>query len=727
MENFIKSEIGIILEIVCKETAKVVKKEVIRVLSKVHLKKVCIIFMLRVIINSLRKSFLGLIRRMTRSCVISRMNSCDKNFDITGKAIIFWDKKFPDKKQNAIDTDQITPASDCISYDLDNISKPWKAGAFRYLMPNFHSKVKEGGNFLVVGEKFGIGSSREMSPAAIQAVGNDYGLNMVVICGDYVGNIFLQNAINLGLIILISPDAVEDALDDDEFKYSRGSHTLINLRNRKIYRPKPFNKLQDTILKNGGLIQLGQKIVYSSNAKRFSSSSQLSYQGLTYSILAAHLLDPSEKIIPGHTIKVCPDLLPASDGTAPFGIYTFNKIKQGTGLDLRPHNCSIINDHFVYTDNQKHKLQLNISKKFAELNDIKHPYFADVGDGIFHFYLPEQGLIKPLGLYAGADSHSRTYGAYSGLGFGIGSTDLGFGWATGFIYFKVPTFHKLIITGQLAPWVTGKDIILTLIKSWKQRYHNCCIDIEDREHSLPMYYRHTIANMMAEAEVVSAVFKPDQITRQWIKNHKYFSDYDENYYDQIDMSNEYYESTETVNLNNISLQVACPYHPSNSINVYDIMKQRIKFQKAMIGSCTNGGYTDLYQAALILYLASMKGYKYISKCNLIIYPGSKTVRHKITYPDKQLGNQSILDIFCMFGAKVREPWCGPCFGQGEDALKEGEVAVTTFNRNWQNRMGRGGAGYLASPIIVAASALAGYICTPDALGLKWDEVKHMFS
>src|SRR5919199_1073504 len=118
---------------------------------------------------------------------------------IKGKALIFWDPKIPGKKLDAIDTDQITPADDCVSESLEHLDERWKAGAFRYLMPDFRRRVHRGENFLVAGERFGIGSSREMSPAGLKAIAEEAGLEMVIVCGDGIGDIFRRNALNLGL------------------------------------------------------------------------------------------------------------------------------------------------------------------------------------------------------------------------------------------------------------------------------------------------------------------------------------------------------------------------------------------------------------------------------------------------------------------------------------------------------------------------------------------------
>src|SRR6185503_17781728 len=132
---------------------------------------------------------------------------------IRGKALIFWDLKILGKKKklDAIDTDQITPAADCVSESLDTLDERWKAGSFRYLMPDFRARVHRGETFLIASDRFAIGSSREMSAAGLKAMAEEVGREMVIVCGNNMGDIFRRNALNLGLQVVQSPDAVADA------------------------------------------------------------------------------------------------------------------------------------------------------------------------------------------------------------------------------------------------------------------------------------------------------------------------------------------------------------------------------------------------------------------------------------------------------------------------------------------------------------------------------------
>src|SRR5690348_12496200 len=162
-----------------------------------------------------------------------RSSGSSEGKQIRGKALIFWDPKVPGKKRDAIDTDQITPAADCVSESLDTLDERWKAGSFRYLMPDFRERVHRGETFVIAGDRFAIGSSREMSPAGLKGVAEENGLTLVVVCGHNMGDIFRRNAFNLGLHVVQSPEAVADAQDGDELTFDPDSRRLTNVtRNR---------------------------------------------------------------------------------------------------------------------------------------------------------------------------------------------------------------------------------------------------------------------------------------------------------------------------------------------------------------------------------------------------------------------------------------------------------------------------------------------------------------
>jgi 3-isopropylmalate/(R)-2-methylmalate dehydratase large subunit len=645
---------------------------------------------------------------------------------IRGKALIFWDpKSLPGtkfaKKLDAIDTDQITPAADCVSESLDTLDERWKAGSFRYLMPDFRARVHRGETFVIAGDRFAIGSSREMSPAGLKGVAEEAGLEMVVVCGNNMGDIFRRNSFNLGLHVVQSPEAVADARDGDAFSFDPITRQLRNETRNKTYEPVPLAAKEEEIRRSGGIFAVGRRefaqSVRTTPVVDWASDADARNMTTTEQIIWAHRVDKNLKapdLIPGLTLRVYADLLPASDGTAPFSIHTFNQITGGDTID--PRQAAVANDHFVFTGVEADDKQTAIGREFARVHGITKPYYATPGDGIFHFYFPEQGLVMPGQFIPGADSHSRAYGAYGAVGIGVGSTTLGFGWSTGYVYFTLAKQRRVVFRGRLQPWVSGKDIVLELLRRWgAQQSQGMSVELVDADLQLPIAYRNTIANMMAEAEALNGIFAADDTTYAWYRA-KGIPDLP---YPRIGPgANARFEIDEAFDLSDVRPMIAKPFSPGNAFPAEDVAHERITFDKALIGSCTNGSYDDLLQAALVIRAARERGVRRTER-EFAVFPGSGGVGHQIEHPDPRLGGESIADVFRAAGAQIRQSWCGPCFGQGPDALTKGQRAITSFNRNWQNRMGLGGEGYLASPAVVAASALVGYMAPPGELGLEW--------
>jgi 3-isopropylmalate/(R)-2-methylmalate dehydratase large subunit len=637
---------------------------------------------------------------------------------VRGKVLIFWDPKRPGKKLDAIDTDQITPAKYCVSESLDALDKNWKEGAFKYLMPDFRERVHRGETFLIAGNRFAIGSSREMSPAGLKAIAEEASREMVVVCGDNMGDIFRRNAFNLGLHVAQCAEAVRDAQDSDIMTFDPSTRRLTNETQEKSYAPVPLTPKEDEIRRTGGIFAAGRRELRSSVERPpvVAWPDPKTARGLTTTeqIVWAHRVDKDARVKPGETIRVYADLLPGSDGTAPFAIHTFNQI---TGGDtVYPRQAAIANDHFVFTGRDADEKQTQIGRDFAKMNGIKKPYYATPGDGIFHFYFPEQGLVYPGQLIPGADSHSRAYGAYGALGYAIGSTTLGFGWSTGYVYFTPARARRVVFNGRLQPWVSGKDIVLKLLERWGEvQSQGMSVEFVDENRQLPIAYRNTIANMMAEGEAQNGIFAADDVTYAWYRD-KGFTDLP---YSRIEPGEDaHYDMTEMLVLDDVVPMIAKPFSPGNAFPAEEVAREKLPFDKAFIGSCTNGSYDDLLQAAFVIRAGREAGFAKVSR-PFVIFPGSGGVKQRIETIEPRLGGESVANVFRSVGGIIRDSWCGPCFGQGEDRLQQGERAITSFNRNWHNRMGVGGEGYLASPSVVASSALLGYMAPPSELGLAW--------
>ena len=341
---------------------------------------------------------------------------------IRGTALIFWDPQRPGQKLDAIDTDQITPAADCVSESLEQLDQRWKAGSFRHLMPDFRKRVHAGQTFLIAGDRFAIGSSREMSPAGLKAVAQEVGLQLVVVCGHNMGDIFRRNSLNLGLHVLQCPDAVQDARDGDLLAFDVATRRLTNETQNKTYEPNRLTEKEEEIRRSGGILRIGRRELRQSVERKptveWPDARTAAKLTTTEQILWAHRVDRDAEVRPGATLRVYADLLPGSDGTAPFAIHTFQQITGGDTID--PRQAAIANDHFVFTGKEADERQTAIGRDFAKLHGLQKPYYSAPGDGIFHFYFPEQGLVLPGHLIPGADSHSRAYGAYGALGCGVG-------------------------------------------------------------------------------------------------------------------------------------------------------------------------------------------------------------------------------------------------------------------------------------------------------------------
>jgi homoaconitase/3-isopropylmalate dehydratase large subunit len=258
--------------------------------------------------------------------------------------------------------------------------------------------------------------------------------------------------------------------------------------------------------------------------------------------------------------------------------------------------------------------------------------------------------------------------------------------------------------------------VLELLRRWgTKQSQGMSVELVDARRQLPIAYRNTIANMMAEGEALNGIFAPDDITAAWYRA----KGIDTLPYPRFAPGEDaVYALDETIDLGDVTAMIAKPFSPGNAYPAAEVARERLTFDKAMIGSCTNGSYPDLLSAALVVRAAREHG---VSKTAtpFVVFPGSGGVGRQIERPDPRLEGESIAQVFRSVGGEIRQSWCGPCFGQGPDALEQGQRAITSFNRNWQNRMGLGGEGFLASPVVVAASALVGYMAPPDELGLKW--------
>lgn len=413
---------------------------------------------------------------------------------------------------------------------------------------------------------------------------------------------------------------------------------------------------------------------------------------ITEKILAGH--SGKEKVVPGEFIYARVDLVLGNDITAPLAIAEFKKI--GVERVFDRDRVVLVPDHFTPNKDIKSATQCKIMREFAQEQQISN-YF-EVGEmGIEHALLPEKGLVLPGDLVVGADSHTCTYGALGAFSTGVGSTDMAVAMATGELWFKVPPSMKFVLEGKLQKWVSGKDLILYIIGliGVDGALYRAMEFTGSVIKKLSMDSRMTMANMAVEAGAKSGIIEPDQITLDYIAKRAkrdyqiYKSDPDAQYWKVIE-----------IDVTEIEPQVAFPHLPSNTRPISQV--ERIQIQQAVIGSCTNGRLEDLRIAAQIL-----KGHKVARGVRLIVIPATQDIY-------RQALKEGLMEIFVDSGAVISTPTCGPCLGGHMGVLAEGERAVSTTNRNFVGRMGHPQSEiYLANPAVAAASAVAGYIISPE--------------
>ncbi len=388
-------------------------------------------------------------------------------------------------------------------------------------------------------------------------------------------------------------------------------------------------------------------------------------------------------------------------------INQFSEIFNGTGLEPKPwdsEKIAIIFDHRVPAESSKTATNQKKIRDFVRLHKIRkfHDIRSDEG-GICHQILAEYGYIRPGFVVVGTDSHTTTHGAFGAFSFGIGATEMASVWTLGRVLnVEVPETIKVVVNGKLPENVYPKDLILFIIGKISAQGANFKV-IEfhgEAIQSMSMSGRLVLCNMSVEAGATSGIVPSDSETLKYLKEH--------GVNDKIDLvlpdKDANYCQTVEINASELSPQIACP-HTVDNVKSIDKVKG-IKIDQIVIGSCTNGRLDDLEIAAKIL-----KGNKVAMGTRMLIFPASWNI-----YKDAM--KKGYLETFANAGAVIMNPGCGCCLGVHQGALGDGEVALSTTNRNFKGRMGNPkGEVYLCSPAVAAASAVTGEITEP-AKGVK---------
>ncbi|MBD2410047.1 3-isopropylmalate dehydratase [Nostoc calcicola FACHB-389] len=551
-----------------------------------------------------------------------------------------------------INTDDIIPANRATTDDPEHL----KLYALEHI-------IGEGEllkyNAIAAGENFGCGSSREVAPIALQAAGIEK------IQARSFAEIFYRNSINIGLCLEILGEKQQNPVVD-AIALAGGLMSFNQMRRqgqitipRSITPPRPMTLVEKLLAKASG----------------------------------------NSYVQPGEVVFAQVDLALSHDAVAGPVAKIFYKQYGAEAKLWDSQRVVLVADHFIQVndiraDNKAH-IMYEQMVEFAQdqgchLFDVVSPGEAA---GICHVLLPEKGFVRPGMLIAGTDSHTCTYGALGAFSTGVGTTDMANIYAMGDMWIRVPQTLVFELSGTLPPQISAKDIILFILgqigcagaTSKVMEFRGSIIA------QLPFDERLTLANMAVECGAICGLIVPDEVTREYVKNHS-----SQGFEEIIADADAQYERIYQFDLSNLEPQVARPPKPDRVVGISQL--EDIPITKAFIGSCTGGKLYDLAQAAEVL-----NGRQLAEGVNLFIVPATVEIREQA----QELG---YLDIFEKAGAQILKSGCGACINAGIGVLAKEETGVYATNRNFKGRSGDPtGKNYLASPRTVAISAVKGKI------------------
>ncbi len=408
----------------------------------------------------------------------------------------------------------------------------------------------------------------------------------------------------------------------------------------------------------------------------------------------------------GDVVEPSVDLAMSHENAA-LVINQFLEIFKDTGLEPKvwdPDKITIIFDHRVPAESSKTATNQKKIREFVAKQGIKkfHDIRGDEG-GICHQIVPEMGYVRPGDFAIGTDSHTTTYGALGALSFGIGATEMASVWALGVLLnVEAPPTIKVLARGKFKEYVGAKDLILYLIGKISAEGANFKV-IEfhgEAIRNMPVSGRLVLSNMSVEAGATAGIVPPDEQTIQYLREEAGVKDDIELILPDDDAE---YDETIEIDVSELSPQIACPHSVDNVKPVNEV--EGIKVNQIVVGSCTNGRLDDIETVAKIL-----KGKKVQKNTRLLVFPASWRIYRKAL----ELG---YIKTLVEAGAVIMNPGCGCCLGVHQGALGDGEVALSTTNRNFKGRMGNPNSEvYLCSPAVAGASAIFGEITDPRKIG-----------
>ena len=391
---------------------------------------------------------------------------------------------------------------------------------------------------------------------------------------------------------------------------------------------------------------------------------------------------------PGQVVEAMPDFSYSHD-FAVFVIDAFERM--GATRVVRPDRVAICFDHIIPADNQRDANNHARIRSFAKTQRLRH--FFEGGTGIAHQVMFEQGLVVPGSLVVASDSHTPSGGALGALALGVGETELGFAWATGRLWMKVPDTVRVFLEGAFPPGVHAKDMMLHMVA----RLGVLGALYEVLEYagpaapSLSPSERFTLCNMSAELGAKTGVFPFDPTTADFLRARAQF-DYQPVHSDP----DAEYSRELKIDLSALEPMVALPGREDRGVPVGEAAGRAV--HQVFIGSCTNARADDLAIAARIL-----RGRRIRDGVRLIVVPASRAVM-------TEAARAGDLEILLEAGATFMPSGCAVCAGVHQGVLGDGELCLSTSNRNGPGRMGNKNAEIaLCSPATAAASAITGVI------------------
>lgn len=408
---------------------------------------------------------------------------------------------------------------------------------------------------------------------------------------------------------------------------------------------------------------------------------------------------------PGDNVWVQADILLTHDICGPGTIGIFQREFGRAAKVWDREKVVILPDHYIFTDDEKAKRNVEILRQFAR--EQKLPYYYDPGTpdyrGVCHVALPEAGHVRPGEVIFGTDSHTCTHGALGAFATGIGNTDAAFVMGTGKLLIKVPPTMRFVLNGQKPNYLMAKDIILRIIgELGVEGATYCAMEFcGDAVRDLSIDERMTICNMAIEAGAKNGIITPDDAAIAYVRSRT-----NKSFTPVRNDDDASFESEKEYDLAAFEPGVAMPHSPDKYASARKL--KDIKLDRVYIGSCTGGKISDFLAAAVIL-----QG-KHVC-IDTFLVPATCEVAEKIRH--ETINDRTLENIFKNAGClEIAPPSCAACLGGPDDTFgrtRDNEVVISTTNRNFIGRMGSKNAPiYLASPLTAAASALTGRITDP---------------